>query len=418
MIVIVVICATSIFAQTHVETYRSLYTIAMEDSIITIEELTLLNALQASFGMEEDEILRIQQQWALSEKRSESIIRNHEGRYWIIGQNMLLGNGLYGNAIPYILNIEDEKTYYGIQFLFFAGGFPATWMYTKEMDVSYGRAWAQNFGTTMGLISAYPLVAMVGFENWDKIDPQGKTILTHMMVAAPIGAWQADRLYRKWEPTNGQAQLIIGGSSLSGFNTWGIYTLITDIPDEEPSENWFRVGIPLTYAGTLAGGYYTHKYVMNKPYTRGDASFVGLGTTVGAFCWGFLTSALNIEEYRTWMLLGLVSINGYTYMADKLVQRVDLTTGDAGIVALGSVAGYLAWIGTALLTDMDLSNENFRFVDIASITAGFYFTFKAVSKNRFVSKKSDPSQFRLSFQPTIMRNAGRYSPGLNMTVRF
>ncbi len=417
LFVTILLAITCVFTQTHVETYSSLYSVAMEDSIITIEELSLLNALQASFGMEEDEVLRIQQKWRESETPESAIIRNQEGRWWIIYQNMLLGNGLYGNAIPYILDIEDEKVRGGMQFLLFAGGFYSTWMYTKNMDISYGRALSQNYGASLGIASVYPLIALVGFENWADMDPDGKITLTYMMVGAPIGIWQADRLYRKWNPTNGQTQMITGGSGLAGFNTWGLYSLITDIPDEL-NETWLRVGIPLTYAGTLAGGYYTHKYVMNKPYTRGDASFVSIGTIVGLLSWFELSFALNLEEYREIMLLGLATVNGYTYLSDRLIQNVDLTTGDAGLVALGSAAGYLTWVGIALLADLDYENDGARFIDVASVTAGFYFTYKAVSKRRIVTASNESRRFNLSFQPTVIHNADRLSPGLNMTLRF
>lgn len=414
LFIILLFASAGLFAQTDIETYRTMYNAAMTDSVITEEEQFLLETLRISLDISEEDLLLPPKPVPVQTKPK----LNQDGRWYIIYQNMLLGNGLYGNAIPHVLGIEDEKTQFGLQFLLFAGGFYSTWMYTKEMDIPYGRAYAQNYGSGLGTSSVYPLMALVGFDNWADFDPDGKIMLTYMMVAAPIGIYQMDKLYRKWKPSDGQTQMIIGGSTLGAFNTWGVYSILTDIPDN-PTDTWARVGVPLTYAGALAGGYYTHKYVMNKSYTRGDAFFVNIGSGLGMFTWLELMGLLEVNSYREVMLTALTTINAYTFLSDKLSQNIDMTVGDAGIVGLGTVAGYLTWLGIAMISDFDYSSDGARLMDIAAANAGFYFTYKAVSKRHQVSTSAkDQSDLRFSMAPTILANSGRYTPGMNFTLQF
>ena len=409
--------ASGIIAQTNIDTYKNLYQTAIEDSVITENEQVLLDALQSSLGLTDTDIQLSLQREVIIETKPGSKALSQEGRWWIIYQNMALGNGLYGFGVPYVLGIEDRKVIMGTQLLLFAGGFYTTWMYTKEMDISYGRAYSQNFGASLGIVSVFPLMALVGFDNWEQFDPDEKAMFTYMMTAAPIGIYYMDKLYQKWQPTDGQTSMIIGGSILSGFNTWIGYTLITDIPDD-PSDTWIRIGLPLAYSGALAGGYYTHRFVKNKSYTKGDASFVGIGTVLGFFTWIELAAMFELEEYREMMLTGLISINGYTYIADEMVQDMELTVGDAGVIALGTTAGYLTWLGIALIADLDYEVKGARIVDIASATAGFYLTSKAITKRKIKFGKNTSSDMKLSMQPIIMSNSKSYIPGMNFTLSF
>ncbi len=406
-----------LFAQTNVETYRTMYNTAMADSVITEEEQSLLETLRTSLDISDEDLLLPAQPLPIKETPLLKPKLNQEGRWYIMYQNMALGNGLYGFGIPHVLGIDDPGTVAGLQLLLLAGGFYTSWMYTKEMEIPYGRAYAQHYGGVLGMYSLLPLMALTGFENWYDFDPDGKITSAYLMAAAPLGIYQMDKLYRKWRPSDGQTQMIIGGSGLAGFNTWGLYSLITDIPDDL-SDTWLRVGIPLTYAGTLAGGYFTHKYVMDKSYTRGDALFTSLGTALGMFTWMELLVMLEMEGYRENMLLALTTINAYSYFADKMTHEVDLTVGDAGIVGLGTAAGFLTWVGIALITDIDSEGDGARLMDIAAANAGFYFTYKAVSKRHTETSMKEESNIRLSMLPTILSDANRYIPGMNLTLRF
>ena len=76
---------------------------------------------------------------------------NQEARWRTIYSAMLLGNGLYGWAIPYVFGVSDEETVIASQLLMFGGGFYTSYAYTQNMDLPYGRWQFQNSGAALGL---------------------------------------------------------------------------------------------------------------------------------------------------------------------------------------------------------------------------------------------------------------------------
>lgn len=410
------ICIFFSYISGQVEIYEKSYNQAMADSVITEDEQNLLDLLGKSLGISEDDIFLVEKGVKRYQEKPAGF--SQEGRWYIIAQNMLLGNGLYGNAIPYILDIKDPKVFSGLHMLAFAGGYYITSSYTKKLNLPLGRAFFQNTGAGLGLISIYPLMAMVGFENWFEFDPDFKIGLTYEMITAPVGIWYADRLYRKWNPSDGQASMITQGTGLGALNAWGLYSILTDIPDR-PGENWLRIGLPLTYAGGLTGGYLIHKYVEDKSYSRGDAFFVSTGALIGALTYLELLVLLELDTYRSNMFAILASVNGFSWWADHLVGSVNLTMGDARIIALGSVASYMAWVGTALLLDVDYASDFSRLMDITALVGGWYFTFtKTANKTNYKVTREPDSRFSTAIRPTLIRSGNKWAPGFQFQVHF
>ncbi len=412
----IVVLVMSVWGHAQVETYEQAYRQAMKDGVITVNEQEMLDVLQKSLGLTEDDVLSVQERFR--EKPEAPLSLSQEGRWWIIAQNMLLGNGLYGNAIPHVLGIENEKIRGGLHLLAFSGGYFVTSSYTKKIDIPMGRAFFQNTGAELGLLSGYSLMALVGFERWDDFDPDAKIFLTYEMVAAPVGIWQADRLFRKWNPTNGQASMISQSVALGAFNAWGLYSLITDIPDD-PSENWLRVGIPFTYAGALASAYCVHQYVHDKSYSRGDASFVLSGAAVGLFsCFEFLR-LFEFDTYRSNMLTALVCVNGFTWFANRLTKSVDLTLSNSRIISLGTLASYLAWSGSALILDVDYGSDAARVMDLVSVIGGWYLTYTKTAKRiKSSDSSSKESSFTVNWSPTLLNTGKTWVLGMQMSTQF
>ena len=64
---------------------------------------------------------------------------------------MLLGNGLYGFGIPFVLGVDDGQLIAASQAFMFGGGFYAAYSYTKNMEIPYGR-WQFQSGGSMRLV--------------------------------------------------------------------------------------------------------------------------------------------------------------------------------------------------------------------------------------------------------------------------
>lgn len=418
ILVFLIIFVSVCFSQEHI--YRDALQNALADSTISSDEASMLETLRISLDISQDQALIIKQNQINNDNLTRDRILNQEGRWWIIYQNMLLGNGLYGTALPYVLGIEDENVLGGLQLLLFAGGYYTTSSYTKKMDIPFGRAIFQNTGAGLGMFGAYTLIPIIGFENWSDFDPDAKIFLSLQMIAAPLGIWQADKIYRNWNPSDGQAALITGSAGLGAFNTWGVYSFLTDIPEEfDDVENWLRLGIPLTYGGALAAAYYTNRYVQTRNYTRGDANFVSSGVGLGLFYWLELSALLEPDTYRGNILLGLATINGGVFLADRLVQTVDMTQGDASIIMLGSGASWLAWQGVALLASIETEDDIYRLIDLATVSAGWYFTFKTLSKKRYVQGVKQTNPWTFSMNPSFIHHPKTgMLPALGLQIQF
>lgn len=400
----------------QIEIYEKAYQQAFTDSVISADERQLLDGLIQSLEVSSAQVHQIE---ARLGKKSLTPSINQEGRWRVTWQNMALGNGLYGFGIPYVLGIQDVRLISGIQLLTFAGGFYATWNYTKKMDLPYARSTFQNTGTALGFTSAYPLVAMIGFDNWARFDPDGKVFVTYQMLAVPTAIWWADRLYRRWEPSNGQATVISRGVSLGAFNTWGLYAILTDFPSIKNWETWIRINSILTYAGSLASGYYTYRFVRNRSYSQGDALFITGGSLLGAITYFELLALLEFDGFRTNMLAIMSTVNGYSYLADRMVKDVDLSFGDARMIGLGTLAGYLTWAGLALILDMDYSSDMARLLDLAAIHAGWYLTYNRIlRKHRLNPGKVQQDAFAVQVNPSLIPYGKRWVPALQLKVRF
>lgn len=159
--------------------------------------------------------------------------------------------------------------------------------------------------------------------------------------------------------------------------------------------------------------------VQARNYTRGDANFVSSGVGLGLFYWLELSALLEPDTYRGNILLGLATINGGVFLADRLVQTVDMTQGDASIIMLGSGASWLAWQGVALLASIETEDDIYRLIDLATVSAGWYFTFKTLSKKRYVQGVKQTNPWTFSMNPSFIHHPKTgMLPALGLQIQF
>ncbi|MFB0515756.1 MAG: hypothetical protein ACETWG_04020 [Candidatus Neomarinimicrobiota bacterium] len=394
--------------------YEDAYRKAMADGKVSKDEREMLDLLQKSLGLEEDEILEIQRRVAGTTEVSIGLSRT--GRRRVIAQNMLYGNGLYGWALPYVLGVESGSVYAGMQLLAITGGFYFSWQYTKNMDIPLARATFQNAGSGLGLASAYPLVMLIGPDRWEEFDPEAKILLTYMMVSVPVGIGMGDRLYRQWRPSDGQALAITSAGGLASFNALMGHLLVTAEEGPKDEENWLRLNSLLLYGGYLGGSYLGWRQFSNESLTMGDAYFMSLGSLLGSIM-GLELVLITEPDYKPLLMTLLLSIDGVTYAAYKLGSGFDLTTGETAIVGLGSFAAYTAFRGITYILDLDQSSKGLMVGDIISYMTGAYLTFRALEPQREIASAHNQS-FRLAVSPTILTAGQHPVPALGVNIQF
>jgi len=404
------------FSQTQL--YQEAYKKAMRDSVVTADEQALLDLI----NVESDTSITTQN----SDMTSGSVAYqalNQEGRWRMIYYNMVMGNSLYGFGLPYLFKSDDLLTYMGFQLVAAAGGFYVSYNYSKNIDISLGRGSFIETGSTISMASLIPIHAAVGPGNWNDFDPHLRGALSYLMVAAPVGMIQGNKLFNRWQPTDGQAAVIRYGTALGAINGLATYFFLNgdrDNNSETSVNNSYRALAGLGYGGTLAGLHYSHEYFGRKPYTTGDALMIREASSLGVYIAGRLLSTAELQSVRLNVLVGMALLDGFSIWGDHLVEGVDFTEGDAVIVAMGTLAANGVWRGLSLLAGGDINSTVSGSMDIATSFVGFYTTYQSVKARRLELGYPDRREQKINFKsrPTILGNFHEPVPGMSFEINF
>ena len=318
---------------------------------------------------------------------------------------------------------QDDDEYIGFRLLVFGATFTLSSSYTKNMDLPLGRSYLQFAGANLGFYSIVPIISVVGLKNWSEFDPDGKVALGYTMVSIPYGSILADRAYTKWNLSNGQSFLISLGINLGALNSVGIIQQ-TDWYSwsQKNPENFARWTTSLVYAGALVGGKIAKEIALeNSSITEGDVAFLNLSIGLGYLNSLVLGYAIELNHYKDQTMLTMAGVNGFLYLGNKLNKKYgSLSQGQEKIVALGAGAAYLAWVGTALLTGVDYGERSARYLDAASITAGWYFSRINISsdfsKNDIPTKRKN--EMVLAVSPILLNQNRTLVPGVSINLNF
>ena len=356
--------------------------------------------------------------------KQKQISLNQQARWRSIYGTMLAGNILYGAGIPYLLDLDQTaEQYVGFRLLVFAASFSLSSSYTRNMDLPIGRSYLQYAGASLGFFSIAPIVSFVGLDKWKEFDPDSKIALTYTMVSVPYGALLADRAYSKWNLSNGQSFLISLGVNLGTLNTVGaIQQTDWDRWSKDNPENFARWTTSLVYAGALLGGKYAKDIALKSPsISEGDVAFLNTSMGLGYLNSILLGYAMDLKHYKDQTMLSLAGINGFLFLANSLNKKYgSLSQGQENIIALGVGSAYFAWLGIAMLTQYDYKERSARYIDVASLTAGWYFSRKNVSSelstNENIFNKKD--DLALKINPIIVNQNRKLVPGVSVNLFF
>ena len=170
----------------------------------------------------------------------------------------------------------------------------------------------------------------------------------------------------------------LNNNKLSTESGWS--KLFFSLISKDNPDNFARWTTSLVYAGALLGGKYAKDIALKSPsISEGDVAF--LNTSIGL---GYLNSillgyAMDLKHYKDQTMLSLAGVNGFLFLANSLNKKYgSLSQGQENIVSLGVGSSYLAWLGIAMLTQYDYRERSARYIDAASLTAGWYFSRKNV----------------------------------------
>lgn len=356
--------------------------------------------------------------------KQKQVSLNQQARWRSIYGTMLAGNILYGAGIPYLLDLDQTaEQYVGFRLLVFAASYSLSSGYTRNMDLPIGRSYLQYAGASLGFFSIAPIVSFVGLDNWKEFDPDSKIALTYTMVSVPYGALLADRAYSKWNLSNGQSFLISLGINLGTLNTVGaIQQTDWDRWSKDNPENFARWTTSLVYAGALLGGKYAKDIALKSPsISEGDVAFLNTSMGLGYLNSILLGYAMDLKHYKDQTMLSLAGVNGFLFLANSLNKKYgSLSQGQENIISLGVGSSYLAWLGIAMLTQYDYRDRFARYIDVASLTAGWYFSRKNVGSDLSIreNRVKTKNDLALKINPTMINQNKKLIPGVSVNLIF
>ena len=96
--------------------------------------------------------------------------------------------------------------------------------------------------------------------------------------------------------------------------------------------------------------------IKNASITEGDVGYLNMSMGLGLINSFLLGSLIDLDSYKTQTLLTMACVNGFLYLGNHLINSFgSLSQVQEKIVGLGIAASYQAWIGCALIADVEYS---------------------------------------------------------------
>lgn len=186
-------------------------------------------------------------------------LSNH--RWFEKGETDLITNGglvggLYGVAIPYLLDIEDledwsqAKIYIASAMVGVPAGVWATSRLIRDRPINQGRAHLITLGGVVGSVYAAGITHLAGVE----IEERPRPYVLAATLGLPVGTYLGYQLTGKEEYTIGRARLIILGAVVGALTGTGVL-LLADF-NEERTKSYVLANM----LGAAAGMWYAHRF--------------------------------------------------------------------------------------------------------------------------------------------------------------
>lgn len=434
-----VLLSVSVLAQ-QTSIYEQLWNAAMSDSVITEEEQAMLDVAaakeQPAPELESDPVI----------PSPDLTTIDQSGRWPLVLQNIALGAGLYGWAIPYVLHADDFRWYTGGVMVSAGSAFYLTYQYTKDVEMTHARTQMMRYGEVLGLRYGSGVNMIFDLNNSDEYDEDGHYVEADkkawawvLMGAVPAGLYVGELLYEKYEPSNGQAWVWSTWTAATGISARLAHSLLEERP-EEPNSGWFyypaneaerrqydeemdawdkRKVITELVAYPL-GIYAGKKMIENKNYTFGDAMMMLQGWNYGYFNTMMLQSLLFDDgDEDMFFFLASAGAMAHMYGYDRWIADEDYSFGQSMLMFLGSGSGIFFGFGTAIM--LDITDKPMLAFGLAGYGAGTYLT-KTILDVKPDGSLTENTSTKVSIAPTAIPsftgNSYTLTPGIGVNISF
>lgn len=419
---------------TKVIIYRDAYETALSDGELTPEEQSLLNSLQKSLLLSEEQINEAK----LSVRLKLPKMLDQSGRWPLVAQNMIYGVGLYGWGIPFVLDADNPKWVVAGEMLSLGSAFWLTYQYTKKMEIPHARAQMMRYGSVVGISTAATISSFILDQS--PTDTVSKLSVGIFMVSIPAGIYIGDLYYKKWQPSLGQSWALAQWGEIGASSFKSIHRMLIKEPQspewqwaedqqeydrksakyESEHDQWLKGSLLFYTIGFPIGSLSERYFYRDRQYTFGDGLMLtwgrATGLVYGFLIWDFIRNkdSQNHESIQ-YLFQSVGSIAG-TVAMDRFIKGKEYTTGQSILMALGSISGGCFACGIPVIAEVSESRV-YDVVVIAGSLCGLYLTDRVLN----VKSKTNvglSEKVSLSVFPTLIPVKRTVQPGLNLSVRF
>ncbi|MCF7823016.1 MAG: hypothetical protein K9N35_02495 [Candidatus Marinimicrobia bacterium] len=415
-------------------TYKSAWETAMRDGKITDEERMLMNVFSENLKLPPDSVNVWEAQWGkgrtpIPPKTITAKDLDQSGRWPLVLQNIVIGSGLYGWAVPYVLNAEDGRWYVGSEMISMGSAFYLTYKYTKNMEMSHARAQMMRYGSLLGLRYGAGINQILDLYA-DEGDDRETLWAWVLMGSVPAGLYGGERLFDQYQPSNGQAWAWTMWTGVAGITARAAHSVLNEAP-EEPVDSWdiwgnYDEAAWTDYDKRVAdwekqktivelmaypvGIWAGQRLIRDKQYTFGDALMLTQGWGFGFFNTMMLQSlfldSLDAEE----VLVSSLGAIGSVFAYDRWIADEDYSFGQSTLMLLGSASGTAFGFGTAIL--LDIQDKPMLAFALAGYGTGTWLTRKILDVKPD-GALAHTSSTKISLNPAAMAvSRSDHKPGL------
>ncbi|MDD5766272.1 MAG: hypothetical protein PHW79_08535 [Candidatus Marinimicrobia bacterium] len=412
---------------TKTKIYLDSYRAALSDGELTPEESAMLKTLQKSLGLAELEIDSVKTATALHLPK----MIDQSGRWPLVLQNMMFGVGLYGWAIPYVLDADEAKWYVAGEMISLSAAFWMTYQLTKKMEIPHARSQMIRYGSLVGALSGITLNEFLEPGDYTKVN------CLIMMASIPAGAILGDRYYQKLKPSLGQSWAMTQWGEIGANTSREIFTQFWAEPEppeydwvnwddwedqdkafQRDHQNWAKYQMLFYTMGYPLGTWVENKFFSDRQYTFGDGLMISWGRLTGMAYGNFLYDLISggSNNSQTEGLFNAVGSIGGAVAMDRFILKKDYTTGQSILMVLGAISGGCFAAGIPIIFEVDDSRV-YDIVAIGGSLGGYYLTDRVIDvRSEANSSLKETNSF--SIAPTLIPHKNKILPGVHLSMTF
>ena len=394
--------------------YRTVYEVAMLDTRLDEDERAMLEALARVLALSRSQAASIRA--AVNAQQPDRL--DQSGRWLLMVQNVGWASGLYGWTLPYGLGAEDEKWYVGTQMVSISAAFYLTHRWAKNREVTHARVHMMRSGSGLGFRYGWGLNTLLELNDEQSDDRDWAWTL---MAGVPIGYAVGDYLYRRWQPSHGQAWALTLWGDVGSYMVREVHRaidpepeglfLLPDDPQEvdrlimawlEDRKQWEKRHTAYDLLSYPLAIYLGHRLTRQKSLTFGDAVMLFQGRALGAGYGALTAHALGADfDAKGNHLARALGTLGGTLALDWFIRDREYTFGQSVLSVLGTVSGASFAAGTAVILEID-ADETRNTMIMAGGLVGFWLSDRILNvRKTWSSIPSNGPERQLSVIPTL-----------------